>query len=139
VQAVRYEARRSLVSGHTEAGLYTINLQLTDCDRKRDVERKQQRALGGATYTVYHRGDVVWQCETAPLQGSDADLMREFLDSVEDGQVFQFDPLNWAGVSPNAMRSVVITSDGYTENRYAQRGSQSLDWFKFRFSFTEQP
>lgn len=139
MQAVQYEARRSLVSGHTAGGLYILNLRVTSCDRKRDVERTQKRAMSGKTFTMYTRGDVVWSCETIPLKGADADEMREFLDSVEDGQVFQFDPLNWGGASPGAFRSVVISSDGYTENRVTQRGVPSDDHYKFRFSFHEQP
>jgi hypothetical protein len=139
MQAVQYEARRSLISGHTEGTTYTIDLLLTVCDRKRDTERKQQRAMSGKTFTLYQRGDVVWNCETIPVTGTAADQIREFLDSVEDGQVFYFDPLNWAGTSPNDFRAVVITTDGYTENRYTQRGAPASDHFKFRFSFHEQP
>lgn len=138
MQAVRYEARRSLVSGHTEGGLYTLNLSLTDCDRKRDTERKQQSSLSGKVYTTYHRGDTVWTCETAPVRGAARDQMREFLDSVEDGQVFSFDPYHWGGVSPDDMRPVVIQSDGYTESRYIMLGSDTSDWFKFRFIMREQ-
>lgn len=139
MQAVRYEARRSLVSGHTVGGLYTLNLQLTDCDRKRAPERKQQVSLSGNVYTTYHRGDTIWQCESAPVRGATRDAWREFLDSVEDGQIFSFDPYNWGGVSPDALRAVVIHSDGYTESRYAMLGSDTADWFKFRFSMREQP
>lgn len=138
MQHVIYEARRSLAAGHTAGTSYTLDLRLRDKDRKRDVERKTHTAIGGAVYSTYYRGDTVWSLVTMPLAGDDAKQMREFLDSVEDGQLFSFDPFHWAaGVAD--LRAVVIHSDGYTEDRYVQRGSDDEDFFVFKFSVVEQP
>lgn len=138
MQHVIYEARRSLAAGHAAGTSYTLDLRLRDKDRKRDVERKTHIAIGGAVYSTYYRGDTVWSLVTAPLAGDDADQMREFLDSVEDGQLFTFDPFHWAAGAAD-LRSVVIHSDGYTEDRYVQRGSDDEDYYVFKFAVVEQP
>jgi len=133
-QSVTYIARRSLVSGHTEGGAYSINLEVSQKDRTRKVVAFDAVAIGGATWTTYHRGENRWRIETAPLQGADADNVREFLDSVEDGQLFTFDPTYTAGASPSDRRTVRLESNSYTERRAIQRGDdQSGDFFVFAF------
>lgn len=137
-QSVQYVARRSLATGHTLGALYSMNLDLKQKDRKRDPSRTRHLSLAGSAYTIYNRGDTLWVCRSAPVQLAVADLWREFLDSVEDGQVFFWDPTHWAGSSPSALRSVVIESDGYTEDRVARQPNQSDDYYEFGFTLREQ-
>ena len=67
-----------------------------------------------------------------------ASQMREFLDSVEGGELFEFDPYGTVGDSPADLRDVKITSKGYTETRSVQRGaSGAVDFFSWSFTFRE--
>lgn len=138
-QNVRYIARRSLSVLHTAGTQYSQDLPLRDKDRGRKVERDQQKSLDGHLYTTYYNGAVVWHCKTRPLTGLETSRMREFLDSVEDGQVFDFDPTYGAGHSPSDYRSVTLDGTGYTEQRTMSGTSQSSHRFTFTFDLRETP
>ena len=137
-QSVTYIARRSLVSGHSVGAAYSINLALTAKDRVRRSLGKTAVALGGQSWTTYHRGEVHWRLTTRPLTLTETRNMREFLDSVEDGQYFTWDPTYIAGASPSDRRNVRLESSSYTESRAVQRGDdQSGDRFVFTLELRE--
>lgn len=139
-QSVTYTARRSLTSGHTAGSLYGLDLTVAEKNRGRKVERATSRSLNGTIFTNYHHGATTWNITTTPLTATAADALREFLDSVEDGQVFGFDPHNWTGVSPSTSVEVVMDSAGYTERRAVKRGGdQTEDRYVFTFTLREVP
>lgn len=138
-QNVRYTAQRSLVSGHTAGSVYYLDLPLSRKDRERKVRKDAQESLNGAVYTTYHHGRIHWQCATRALTPTETLAMREFLDSVEDGQSFQFDPTYAVGSSPSAYRAVVLMGTGYREERHQTGGVQSAHSFSFKFELREVP
>lgn len=136
-QNVRYTARRSLITGHSAGSTYYLDLYLRRKDRQRGVNRDQQTSIGGSVYTTYHNGWNVHRCQTRPLTLTEAKAMREFLDSAEDGQVFQFDTTWWSGHSPQAYVNVVLQNNGYSESRVDRGGDQTGDRFTFSFELRE--
>jgi hypothetical protein len=111
VPSAIYIATRSLRTGIDADSTQTIDLRLSDCDRRRDVTRSQAISLGGQVYTTYLRGTVFWTCATAPLGQERLQQMIEFLESVEDGQVFSFEPAPRVELEPFA-DSLRITEEG---------------------------
>lgn len=135
-QSVQYIIRRSVAAGYTLDAVDSFDLQVKVKDRGRKAIRDRAISLGGTVFTTYHRAEVSWSVHTTWFKGADADRMRMFLDSVEDGQIFQFDPTHGAGASPHDRRNVVIDSISYSENR-EQTGTQTNDWFAFSFKLVE--
>ena len=123
---VRYTASRSvIVASPTRVGQqFDMTLTLATLDPGRKVERKEQIALAGAQETVLFRGERTWRVITIPIvRGTTAfNQMREFLDSVEGGEGFEFDPYGGVTDSPNDLRNVRLTSKGYSEARRVKRG-----------------
>lgn len=136
-QNVRYTAVRSLIAGHSLEGVYYLNLTLKKKDRMRKTKRIPQEMLNGDIATTYYNGRDNWRCQTIPLAAAAANNMREFLDSVEDGQHFLFSPTGWVGDSPSGYVNVVLTSAGYTESR-TERGP-GADLFSFSFEMAVTP
>ncbi len=139
---VRYTAIRSVIvaSPTRQNQSFDMNLTLMRLDPSRKVTRREQLALGGAQETVYFRGERVWRCDTWPIaRGTTAfDQMREFLDSVEGGEGFSFDPYGSVGDSPDALRTVKLTSKGYAEPRKVRRGDGGgADFFTWSFTMRE--
>lgn len=81
----------------------------------------------------------MWKVQTAPLPLAEALQMREFLDSVEDGQRFLFDPIEAVGASPSYYRTVVMESTIYSEVRKDRGGDQTGDLFSFTFEMRVVP
>lgn len=139
---VIYVATASLVSGHTEGTAYALDLRLTEKDRTSKVESTTRVALSGRQQTTLTRREVLWRCETGIVVGaSGVAALREFLDSVMDGQSFTFNPSAFYGTSPTAQaRTVVLQSRQYTERRAVRRGAGGNgDGFQFSFELREVP
>lgn len=133
----KYTALRSLTTGVSAGSTQTRSISLRALNRQRRAVGETQVALGGTPYSTWHRGDVLYQCETTLVTGNNRDYMREFLDSAESGQTFQFDPDNTAVPSPLNWTDVVLESNTYTENRAGRLGAGSGgdgDYFTFRFT-----
>lgn len=126
------------MTGHTGGTIYTWDIKLQKLDRQRKVASKQSFSLGGRAYTTYQRGDTLWVCQSNAVTGTERDQWREFLDSVEDGQLFGFGPYTGATASPSDRRTVVLDSEGYTENREVRRSvGGASDYFSFAFTLRE--
>ena len=139
---VRYTAARSLIQASpTRLGQeFDFQLRLRTMTQGRDVVRKESIALSGDQETVRFRGAKRWQATTAHVARGTTEFsqMREFLDSVEGGETFEFDPYGIVGDSPADLRNVKITSKGYNETRSVQRGAGGgVDLFSWSFSLRE--
>lgn len=137
MQSITYNARRSVISGHTAGLDYTLNLPLTDKDRSPKAERTQQKSLGGDVYTTFNNLKVSWECKTRPLTLTELKSFREFLDSAADGQLMQFDPEGWAGASPSHARAVILESNNYREKRIQAGATEASHRFEISFTLTE--
>jgi hypothetical protein len=115
---VRYSAQRSLMSGVTQGTTVTLVLPIrwAGMTRSRRPFVHTRRSLGGIRETYRYNSESTYALSTLPLPPSQALNMKQFLDSVEDGQVFEFDP-DGLGV----WIDVVIASEGYDEPREAAR------------------
>jgi hypothetical protein len=135
-QSALFTIERSVATGHSLGGLQPINLLLKTKDRKPNVVREVAKALDNSAFINRHNSYISWQCVTRPVAGITVEYMREFLDSCET-QIFQFDPDNAAGASPNALRSVIMDPAGYTERRSPRGDDQSGDYFTFSWTMAE--
>lgn len=135
--AVVYTASRSLISGHTVGGVYSLDLS---CDSpgglepRREVSRRRIPVISGkASEVLRYYGRMEWQVRLAPLSGAALLAVQEFLDSVEDA-TFTFDPYGTVAV-PVAAVSAEIVSDGYAMQRRAPRGNGGAsDYFTIGFT-----
>jgi len=136
--AIQYEIARSVAPGFTLGTFHTFMPAARDKDRSRKASRKRVISLGGRAVTTYYHGATTWTVQTTPQSATNAAIMQMFLDSVEDGQVFWFDPIYAPGHSPNALRAVVLDGDSYSEDRKVRRGAGGgSDMFVFEFKMRE--
>lgn len=138
--AIRYTAQRTLMSGHSAGGLYSMTVSLATLNRRPKPDVNSSKAINGDTYGLLLRHVVEWICETGPVTGTAADQIREFLDSCEAKERLEFAPYNAAGDPLPAWRNVIVDSSGYTEKRVAMRpGGGAGDYFSFSFTLEEVP
>jgi hypothetical protein len=136
---VRYTARRSLVSPTVANDTVTYDLPLVyaGMTRARVPNVVRHRSLTGAQEAYYQSAQESWDCVTRPLFWAtgttvlQARYLAMFLDSVESGESFEFDPDHKASDGGAIVyRDVVIDSQGYQEPRVANY--QTLFSYTFR-------
>ena len=91
---IDYTATRSIKSGHSVDTAYTITIGVAKFDRTPVFAGVEHRSLSGSTVTVTHRNDIVYTIVTQRVETTttpDRDDMREFLDSVKNGEEFDID------------------------------------------------
>lgn len=130
--AVTYTARRSLIPGHAANTSYSINLPVVGLPTSRQVMNERQESLDGTRETIRLYSCEIWDVTLAVLYGTPAAQVKEFLDSVEDGQSFTFDPYGTAN-TPNNPMSAEIESKGYSRAREPKGQGGSNDGFRFSF------
>jgi hypothetical protein len=135
-QSVTYTATRNLISGRSLNDQVNTDLILRTKSRGYRSKRTVAESLSNRRFITHLNSYTTWACSTPPLNGADAALMREFLDSVVDQQ-FSFDPDYTAGNSPNAIRTVILKSTSYKETRQGQQALQADNYFVFKFTMDE--
>jgi hypothetical protein len=139
--AVTYQARRSLIAGHSANTSYSLNVRCENIAPIRNQTRIVKRPIGGTNAEVIRwAGFNSYQVTVAPLAG-DAPLaaLIEFLDSCED-QSFTFDPYGSVavpGTNP-APFLAILGPQAYTLERVLQRGQGGANDY-FRVSFLVEP
>lgn len=118
--AVSYTAKRSLRGGVSVDDPIDYDFEVSDVDRQTKPKIGQQISLSGWQETIRDRTDELWRCVTIPVLAADFDHFRQFLDSVDGGEVFTFDPYGTIAVPVDPM-SCVLSSKGYKEKRVSQR------------------
>jgi len=113
--AINYEALRSLISGHVVNVNYDIDVVLELADRSVKPKSKTHVSIGGQQETVIQRIDIFHQMTIGSITNESIDLIREFADSVQGGEVFVLDVMGSVAVPNNPM--AVIASPGYVESR----------------------
>lgn len=134
-----YVARRSLAPGHVIDTPYTLILpSLARCDMSRERQSRRQVSLSGRVETLWYHAKRVWQVQTEPVLLDEAELLIEFLESVDDGQSFTFDPYGKPDARSDLALVVVSDDQGYRMDRAITRGlGGSDDWFEFSFGVRE--
>ena len=130
--AVTYTAQRDLTTGHVQGTAYTIQLRCRAFEPVKRVRKSASVAIAGNTETIvlsnFNLRDVV----TKNLNSGDRDIVREFLESVIEGETFTVDEFG----TPNApdLPASAILEGQYTETRTVQLGDGGRDdYFQFRF------
>jgi hypothetical protein len=131
---ITYTARRSLTATHIAGNDYVISIDTTALIASTRVEKVSQRAIGGATETLYSRTDREWSITFVPLRGAQLAQLIEFLDSTERGETFRM--MLPGDASPGTI--CIRTDDGYTLSEYMPLGdAAALDWYQTSCSVRE--
>lgn len=131
---VTYTAERELVGGHSQGTDYEFQLRCTAIDPDVDEKKKAARSLSGEnSETVVMRRKKLWRVRTAAVTAAERDNMREFLESVSEGEAFTFDEFATVGVPDNALSVELDTN--YNESRAVRQGDGGADDY-FRYTFT---
>ena len=140
MSVVSYTAKRSLTGGASVDDTIVLDLLLRDTlARSRMPVRSEAVAMSGSRESLYDRGEESWQGTTQVLFTQNALNMVMFLDSAEDGQVFQFAPYNSSGDSPIDYRNATLVPAPYTEAREIPTGTPVNDGFSYAFQLVEVP
>jgi len=139
MSAVTYTATRDVTSGHSAATEYTIDLRLIDIGHGKDVGKEELASLDGSPETTSWRNLKTWQVTTGAVRANELLLLREFLESVSEGEQFDFDEFGSAGAPHNPI-SVVAVGTHIEQRAIAQPGGGgSNDYFRFSLSMRELP
>lgn len=118
--SVSYTAKRSLRAGVTLNDPIDYDFEVSAVDRSTKPIVGQKTSLSGWQETVRDRTDELYKVVTIPVLESDFDHFRQFLDSVDGGEFFTFDPYGTNAVPVQAM-NCVLAMKGYREKRVSQR------------------
>lgn len=125
-----YTAKRSLQPGNIVNAQYQLEIHTTTSSRRRQVEKSEVRARGGATETLYHRADREWSIAFEPVSGARLDALIEFLDSTESGETFQMQIYS----TQSSFVSVMRSDDGYELEEFMPVGSERRDLYQTRIT-----
>lgn len=118
--AVSYIAKRSLKGGVSVDDPIDLDFSVSQIDRTTKPIVGSMTSLSGYTETQRDRTDVFFAVATLPVLEANFDDFRQFLDSVDGGEYFTFDPYGTIAVPVGAV-NCVIASKGYKEKRVSQR------------------
>ncbi len=100
----------------TQVGLsYSIDLALNKVDRSSKSQVKTAISLGGNQETISHRQDIFFDINERNVLKSELPKFRSFLDSVQAGEPFTFDP--YGTIASPDYPITVIADPNYTEKR----------------------
>lgn len=131
--SVTYVARRSLVAGHTINTSYSLRLHVVDMPVSRNVNKTKNESLNHTSETIRLGAYEVYDVELAIADSATAANIKEFLDSVEDGQEFTFDPYGLPNAPHNPLEAE-IESTGYNRQRFKKGQGGANDASKTSFS-----
>lgn len=122
---VKFIATEGIVPPHEAGEEVTLEIGFTESNLQKKIERTDQYSDGGALEALLHRVERTFSLTFQPVFGSQLRRLREFLDSTDGAEQFEFDPY---GDSP-APRLGRRIDKGYTETSFQRRGSEELDAF----------
>ena len=136
--AVTYTAARSLSPGHSAGIDYNIRLRCIAADYAKDEKKTETKSLSGrASQTIVLRRLKKWSITTAALQGSELAAIREYLESISEGETFSFDEYGMIGAPHEPIDAVLDGS--YRESRVIKQGNGGQnDYFRFSFTIRER-
>lgn len=87
-----YTAKRNISGGRSLNSVYALSMDLVKFDRQAKRKTSSATSLSGQQFTTFHRLDVFYVVQSAPINDSSTlDQVREFLDSVAGGEIFDID------------------------------------------------
>jgi hypothetical protein len=138
--AVTYQARRSLIPGHSANTSYSLDVRCSDIAIVRNQNRIVKRPIGGTNAEIIRwSGFNSYQVTAVPLAGTPLAALIEFLDSCED-QSFTFDPygsIATPGTNPPPFLAIFGAQAPLIERVKKRRQGGANDYF--RVSFLVEP
>lgn len=136
---VEYTARRRLAPGHVAETPYTLILpSLARCEISRDRKAERKVSMSGRVETLWYYSKRIYQIQTEPVPLDESDLLVEFLESIDDGQTFTFDPYGMPDARSSYAALVISDNEGYTQSRSTMLGRGGADdYFEFAFGARE--
>lgn len=148
-----FTATRSLTGAHESGDVVSIEFSAQQpLTPGREVKRDVQTAMNGRRETLLHHGLRKWDITTGPLYGESLEAVVEFLDSVEDGQEFDFEPWRYESgpsldldfITPRLRIaeeiSCYLSSESYSLTLIASEGTGGADdCYTISFSVIEAP
>lgn len=125
-----YTAKRSLRPGSIVNLTYQLDIHTVASPKRRQVDKSEVRAKGGATETLYHHADSEWSITFEPVSGQRLDALIEFLDSTESGESFQMQIYS----SQSSFTAVMRSDDGYELEEFMPIGQERRDLFQTRMT-----
>lgn len=135
---VRYIARRSLLLGTSIGDQVTLDLpaKYAGISPQRQAQVSTRESMSGIRESYYYRGKVSHGIMLIPVSSTVANQLRQFLDSVEDGQVFSY-AADASSTTPSPeYLSVVVDPAQYTYAPHPEQ--QNLTQFS-QLTFVEVP
>lgn len=131
---VEYVATEAIMPGHVASVSYAFEFQITQDDPIVEDLVVDKRSLSGYSERLYFGWTETRQVRMFPTPELEMALVREFLHSTADGQVFVFDPYGRLD-QPGQPMSVVRADTGYAPRRVNVSGRPLYDDYK-EISFT---
>jgi hypothetical protein len=130
VAIIEYTAKRSLATGHAANVSYSIELDLVEATSEVVDVCEKPRSPGGGVEPSFERQDTFWNFQFAPVSGFDLELLREFLDSIESGELFRV----WIWPDDTAPLTLKRSDDsGHSEDAFMRCGAEDRDYFTAQF------
>ena len=128
-----YVARRELAPNHFVATTYTLPLALTEFREtgSADLKVRNEVLSGKRAEIIYFGRRKCLRVTLEPMPEEESAIVREFLESTADGQIFDFDPWGEAA-SPVRQMQVQRQDDRHSETPFLGAGGQ-YDWVVFGF------
>jgi hypothetical protein len=146
---VEFTAKRNLTGAHAVGDSVTLSFSAQEpFTPTRNVSRTVQTSLSGARETIYNNGLWSFDVTTEPVSGATLETLLEFLQSVEDGETFDFSPWEMPGGNPDPLPSrwvgqplnCQLDSDSFSLQPIANQGTGgSEDWYVASFTVIESP
>jgi hypothetical protein len=149
---IAYTATRAL-AGHAVGDTVTLYFSAQEpLTASRKMTRDTQKSLSGRRETLLHNALRSWNITTEPLQGPKLDALEEFLQAVDDGSTFEFEPY-WIYGADSASQDAaetrlrqtgsidaVLGSEQYDLQLVASNGNGGQDdWYAVTFTVEESP
>lgn len=106
---------------------YNLEFGVERADRAPETVRNRHVALGGARETILHRRDVFLDIRTGVIEEVNIKQWREFMASVEGGELFTFDRYGTVA-SPVEPKTASMESDSYDEQRVGNLMAYNLNF-----------
>jgi hypothetical protein len=146
-----YTATRALNSHAVGDDVTLIFSAAEPLVQSRRLTRDTQKSLGNRRETLLHNAHRVWTVTTGPVQTTTLDAIEEFLQAVEDGSQFDFEPFYVEPGSPETnpdsaetrlrltpVVRCVLGSEQYDLSSVASNGTGGQDdWYQVTFVVEE--
>jgi hypothetical protein len=135
--AFEYTAKRSLAPGYVVGESCAIALKMRSVSVEGEISRIDQKSMDLSVEPTYFGRKRAWTCQTVAYPPEAGPLIKQFLDSIADGQTF-FADVHGSLVATVEFVSVFRTDTSETKERVIQvGGGGAKDWFRYGFNIRE--